>query len=383
MNIPPKSDRQQMRDFRKGSGKMSITVDRFQCADTKLIVNTNKPGKLPLEFDISDLRMKDVGPGVPLIFDATLVNPKPVGDIKGAQMGTYFIAIVGLNIVTGYTGQISLAQGAFMAVGGYTTAFLVTHGVRDLWTIPVAALVAGVFGFLLGIPALRLSGLYLALVTFGLAVAMPDLLAWDKLNSLTSGGQSIQLFGSKHLLGQGFNDVTVFGHTTSFNRAVYYLTWTLALVLFALAWLLLRGAPGRAFRAVRDSEVAAASSGVNIAAYKTVAFAIGAAYAGVAGSLLVIAVAFADPQSFPAKLSLTILVGAVIAGLGSMWGVLLGAAFVQFLPVASVHISKAQGVPDAIYGAALILIVLLLPTGIAGALKRAASPLTTRLYTRS
>ena len=266
-----------------------------------------------------------------------------VGDIKGAQMGTYFIAIVGLNIVTGYTGQISLAQGAFMAVGGYTTAFLVTHGVRDLWTIPIAALVAGVFGFLLGIPALRLSGLYLALVTFGLAVAMPDLIAWDKLSSVTSGGKPIQLFGSKHLLGQGFNDVSLLGHTLSFNRAVYYLTWALALVLFVLAWLLLRGAPGRAFRAVRDSEIAAASSGVNIAAYKTVAFAIGAAYAGVAGSLLVIAVAFADPQSFPAKLSLTILVGAVIAGLGSLWGVLLGAAFVEFLPVVSVHVSKAPG----------------------------------------
>ena len=199
-------------------------------------------------------------------------------------MGTYFIAIVGLNIVTGYTGQISLAQGAFMAIGGYTTAFLVTHGVRDLWTIPIAALVAGVFGFLLGIPALRLSGLYLALVTFGLAVAMPDLIAWDKLSSVTSGGKPIQLFGSKHLLGQGFNDVSLLGHTLSFNRAVYYLTWALALVLFVLAWLLLRGAPGRAFRAVRDSEIAAASSGVNIAAYKTVAFAIGAAYAGVAGS---------------------------------------------------------------------------------------------------
>ena len=96
-----------------------------------------------------------------------------------------------------------------------------------------------------------------------------------------------------------------------------------------------------------------------------------------------IGVAFADPQSFPAKLSLTILVGAVIAGLGSMWGVLLGAAFVEFLPVASVHISKAQGVPDAVYGAALIMIVLLLPAGIAGLLRRAASPLTTRLYTRS
>jgi branched-chain amino acid transport system permease protein len=212
---------------------------------------------------------------------------------------------------------------------------------------------------------------------------MPDLIAWDKLSSVTKGGQSIQLFGSKHLLGQGFNSVTVLGHTTSFNRAVYYLTWAIALVLFLVAWLLLRGAPGRAFRAVRDSEIAAASSGVNIAGYKTVAFAIGAAYAGVAGSLLVIAVAFADPQSFLAKLSLTILVGAVIAGLGSMWGVLLGAAFVQFLPVVSVHISKSQGVPDAIYGAALILIVLLLPAGVAGLLKRAASPLTTRLYTRS
>jgi branched-chain amino acid transport system permease protein len=307
-----------------------------------------------------------------------------VGEIKGAQMGVYFIAIVGINVVTGYTGQISLAQGAFMAIGGYTTAVLVTdHGVRDLWTIPIAALVAGVFGFLLGIPALRLSGLYLALVTFGLAVAMPDLLAWDKLSSLTKGGRPIQLFGSPHLIGHGFEDVTVFGHSMSFNRAVYYLTWSLALVLFVLAWLLLRGAPGRAFRAVRDSEIAAASSGVNIAAYKTLAFAIGAAYAGVAGSLLVIGVAFADPQSFPAKLSLTILVGAVIAGLGSLWGVLLGAAFVEFLPEASVHISKAQGVPDTVYGAALILIVLLLPTGVAGALKRAVNPLTTRLYTRS
>ena len=99
--------------------------------------------------------------------------------------------------------------------------------------------------------------------------------------------------------------------------------------------------------------------------------------------VLGIPVAFADPQSFPAKLSLTILVGAVIAGLGSMWGVLLGAAFVEFLPVASVHISNAQGVPDAIYGAALILIVLVLPAGVAGLLKRATSPLTTRLYTRS
>ena len=307
-----------------------------------------------------------------------------IGDIKGQQMGVYFIAILGLNIVTGYTGQISLGHGAFMAIGGYTTAILVVdHGVRDIYTLPIAALVAGLAGFLVGIPALRLSGLYVALATFGLAVAMPDLLGWDKLDRLTKSGHEIQLFNSPDLIGKGFADVEFLGHTLTFTRAMYYLTWAIGLVLLVVAWLVLRGGPGRAFRAVRDSELAATSSGVHIAAYKTLAFAISAAYAGVAGSLLVMAVAFADPNSFPAKLSLTILVGAVVAGLGSLWGVLIGAAFVQFLPDAAVHISKAQGVPDTVYGAALILIVLLLPTGFAGGLRRAFSPLTTRLYTRS
>ena len=315
---------------------------------------------------------------------AIVLAPRWVSDIKLAQMGVYFIALLGLNIVTGYTGQISLGHSAFMAIGGYTTAILVVdHGVRDLWTIPLAGLVAGVAGFLVGLPALRLSGLYLALVTFGLAVAMPDLLRWDKLESVTKGGQAIQLFNSPALTGKGFENVDLLGHSVTFTRAVHYLTWAVALVLLVVAWLLLRGAPGRAFRAVRDSEVAAASSGVNIAAYKTLAFAISAAYAGIAGSLLVIAVAFADPQSFPAKLSLTLLVGAVVAGLGSLWGVLAGAAFIQFLPDLAVHVSKAQGVPDTVYGAALILIVLVLPTGVAGGLHRVLTPLTTRLYTRS
>jgi branched-chain amino acid transport system permease protein len=212
---------------------------------------------------------------------------------------------------------------------------------------------------------------------------MPDILSWDKLDAVTKSGHEIQLFNSPGLIGKGFEDVTFLGHTLTFTRAMYYLTWAIALVLLVVAWLVLRGGPGRAFRAVRDSELAAASSGVHIAGYKTFAFALSAAYAGVAGSLLVMAVAFADPNSFPAKLSLTILVGAVVAGLGSLWGVLIGAAFVQFLPDAAVHISKAQGVPDAVYGAALILIVLLLPTGFAGGLRRLFSPLTTRLYTRS
>jgi branched-chain amino acid transport system permease protein len=315
---------------------------------------------------------------------AIFVAPRWVSDIRLSHMGVYFIAILGLNIVTGYTGQISLGHSAFMAVGGYTTANLVVeHGVRDLWTIPIAGIVAGLTGFLVGIPALRLRGLYLALVTFGLAVAMPDILKWNKLEGLTKGSKGIQLFGSSALTGKGFEHVHVLGQTMSFTRWLHYLTWAVALVLLVVAWLLLRGAPGRAFRAVRDSEVAAASSGVNLAAYKTLAFAVSAAYAGIAGSLLVIAVAFADPQTFPAKLSLTLLVGVVVAGFGSLWAVVIGAAFVEFLPDLALHVSKAQGVPDAIYGAALVAIVLVLPTGVAGGLRRALTPLTSRLYTRS
>ena len=302
-----------------------------------------------------------------------------VSDIDMAEMGVYFIAILGLNIVTGYTGQISLGHGAFMAVGGYTTAILVSdHGVRDLWTIPLAGLVAAVAGVLVGITALRLTGLYVALVTFGLAVAMPQLLKWDKLEGLTGGAEGIQLFNEEALLGKGFADVEFLGQTLTFTRAVHYLTWGVAGILLVVAWLVLRGAPGRAFRAVRDSEIAAASSGINLAAYKVGAFALSAFFAGVAGSLLVISVAFVNPDTFPVTLSLTVLVGAVVAGLGSLWATAIGAALVTFLPDIVGEISTKPGAPDMFYGLVLILLVLLLPTGVAGGVRRLIQPLTSR-----
>ena len=320
------------------------------------------------------LRAAATGVALTLGIAAVFVVPRWESDLRLQELGVFFIAILGLNIVTGYTGQISLGHSAFMAVGGYTTAILVVdHGVRDLWTIPVAALAGGIAGFLVGLPALRLSGLYLALVTFGLAVAMPDLLKWDKLEFLTNGSKGFALFGNAQLTGKGFEHVHVLGHTLSFSRAMYYLTWAVALVLLVAAWALLRGAPGRAFRAVRDSEVAAASSGVNLAAYKTFAFALSAAYAATAGSLYVLANFFLDPQTFPARFSLLILVGAVVARLGSLWGIVAGAAFIEFLPDLSVHISDKQGVPDTIYGASVVAIILLL---------RFITPLTRRLYTR-
>jgi branched-chain amino acid transport system permease protein len=302
-----------------------------------------------------------------------------VSDIDLAEMGVFFIAILGLNIVTGYTGQISLGHGAFMAVGGYTTAILVAdHGVRDLWTIPLAGLVAAVAGVLVGMPALRLTGLYVALVTFGLAVATPQMLQWDKLDGLTGGNEGIQLFNEEALLGKGFADVEFLGQTLTFTRAAHYLTWGVAGVLLVVAWLVLRGGPGRAFRAVRDSEIAAASSGINLAAYKVGAFAVSAFFAGVAGSLYVIGGTFVNPGTFPVALSLTVLIGAVVAGLGSLWATVAGAALVTFLPDLVGRVSTATGAPDTFYGLVLVLLVLLLPSGVAGGVRRLFQPLTTR-----
>jgi branched-chain amino acid transport system permease protein len=307
-----------------------------------------------------------------------------VSDIDLAEMGVYFIAILGLNIVTGYTGQISLGHGAFMAVGGYTTAILVSDlGIRDLWTIPLAGLVAAVAGVLVGIPALRLTGLYVALATFGLAVAMPQILKWDKLEGLTGGNEGIQLFNEEALLGKGFADVEFLGQTMTFTRAVHYLTWAIGGILLVVAWFVLRGGPGRAFRAVRDSEIAAASSGINLSAYKVGAFALSAFFAGVAGSLLVISVACVNPDTFPVVLSLTVLVGAVVAGLGSLWATAVCAALVTFLPDLAGKVSDAPGAPDTFYGLVLVALVLLLPAGLAGGARRLFEPLTTRGYTRS
>jgi len=314
-----------------------------------------------------------------------VLAPRFVSDFHSrdlAHAGVFFIAIVGLNLLTGYTGQISLGHGALMAVGGYTTAALVVHEHwRDVWTIPLAGVAAGIVGFLIGLPALRLSGLYLALATFAFAVAMPSLL--KKFSGLTGGGQGLRLLEQAPLQVTGLSGtVTVFGHSTSQNHFLYYLTWGIGLVGFLIAWLIVRGRLGRTFRAVRDSEVAAASAGIDLARAKTTAFAISGVYAGVAGSLLAIQSEIVNPLSFTFLLSILLLVGTVVGGLGSLPGMVLGALFIQYLPDLSTHVSTAQGVPDFVFGAAIILVMILLPMGAGGLLRRLAEPLTTRLYTR-
>jgi branched-chain amino acid transport system permease protein len=273
-----------------------------------------------------------------------------------AQVATFFIAILGLDILTGYTGQISIGHGAFMAIGGYTTAVLSRdHHTNLVLTMFAAFALCFVCGLLLGLPALRLSGVYLALATFALAVSVPQ----------------IPLKFSTYLGGSG----GVQSAKTVSHLWLYAVSWSAAAVLFVLAWLTLRGRTGRAFRAIRDSEVAATSSGVMLPLYKTLAFGISAAFAGVAGSLFVMGTnGFAQPSEFGILLSLQILVGAAVAGLGSLWGVVAGAAFVGLLPTISndVPLIGSTHGQDVVFGLIVIVVMLLLPTGVAGLLARLA-----------
>ena len=311
-----------------------------------------------------------------------IVLPSFVSAFRAQQMSyvaIYLIALIGLNILTGYTGQISLGHGAFMAVGGYTTAILMSdHGVKDVWTIPIAALVAGVVGFLFGIPALRLSGLYLALATFAIAVSTPAVI--KRFEGFTGGGSGINLFGTPELTAS-LTPVTILGQELEFNDWLYYLSWTVALIAYVIAWLLLRGRTGRSLRAVRDSETAAQSSGVSLAQYKTFAFGVSAAYAGAAGALFAIATTFVNPDTFPIALSILLLVGVVVGGLGSLVGLIVGAIFIQFLPIWSQEVSQSPGAPAVVSGAVLIALMFLLPMGVAGLVGRLRL-LTRRGYDR-
>jgi branched-chain amino acid transport system permease protein len=279
--------------------------------------------------------------------------------VQLATVGAYFIAILGLDVLTGHSGQISLGHGAFMAVGGYTTAILMAnHGVRDLWTIPLAALVAGVLGLVAGVPALRLSGPYLALATFGIAIALPTVL--KRFDHFTGGSTGITLFGRPTQSGHGAGYIGLSNDTW-----LYVLTWTIGVALFLLAWWFLSSRFGRSLRAVRDSELAATASGVNRALYRVSAFGISAAYAGVAGALYAINVAYVSPDTFPIQLSLYLLVGAVVGGYGSIWGAAVGALLIQFLPdivgVIPRVDTKQAGPATFFFGAVLVVLMLLLP----------------------
>ena len=269
------------------------------------------------------------------------------------QVLIYAVALLGLNMLTGYNGQFSLGHSAFYAIGAYTSAIMMDRwNVGYAWTIPVAGVLCLVVGFLFGRPALRLEGLYLALATFALALAVPQILKY--FEHWTGGSQGIVLSKPK----------APFGLRLSEDQWLYFFTLAITVVMFWLAWNLLRGRSGRAIVAIRDNHIAAEAMGVDTALYKSSVFGVSAAYTGVAGALSAIAVAYVAPDTFNVFLSITFLTGIVIGGLGTISGAVFGAVFIQFVPNWAQDISKAA--PWAIFGLFLIGFMYVMPRGIAG-----------------
>ncbi len=301
-----------------------------------------------------------------VVLGAACVLPFLVSEYRTFQFTlvlVYAIALLGLNILTGYNGQISLGHGAFYAIGAYCAAILMDkYGVPYWATLPVAGAVCLFAGFLFGLPALKLEGLYLALATFALGVSLPPLLKYHHLEKWTGGVQGISI-----LKPDPPEFLTGLGIALNQDQWLYFFTLAVTVAMFLIAWNLLRGRIGRAMIAIRDNHIATETMGVNNAMVKSLTFGVSAMYTGVAGALGAIAVQFVAPDSFNIFLSITLLIGIVIGGLASIPGAIYGALFIQFVPNIADDISKAA--PWAIFGLFLLAFVYVLPAGVAGAIR--------------
>lgn len=299
---------------------------------------------------------------IALLILGACVLPQLVTDYRAfqfTQVMIYAIALIGLNILMGFNGQISLGHGAFYAIGAYSAAILIDRwGVSPYLTIPAGGIVAFGFGFLFGLPALRLHGLYLALATLALALALPQLLRFDAFESWTGGVQGIFIDKPE----------VPFGLALSPDQWLYYLTLAVLLVLFWAAVNLTRGRIGRALVAIRDHHIAAESMGIDTARVKSLTFGVSALYTGVAGALSALVINFVSPDSFALFVSIVLLIGVVVGGLASISGAIWGGLFIVFVPNIAQDISDAA--PWAIYGLIMILLMFVAPDGVAGFLER-------------
>lgn len=267
----------------------------------------------------------------------------------------YGLAILGLNLLTGFNGQFSLGHGAFYGLGAYVTAILMQrYGVAYYWTLPAAGGVCFVVGTLFGLPALRLQGLYLALATFALAVALPQLLKFHLLEGWTGGVQGIVV---EQPDAPSFLPIGA-------DQWLYYFTLAVVLIMFAAAANLVKSRTGRAIMAIRDNPIAASAMGINAPLYKTLTFGVSALCTGVAGALGALAVQFVAPDSFSLFLSISFLVGLILGGMGSLPGCLFGGLFVLYVP--NIAESVSRGLAGAIYGAIMLLVIFVMPSGAAG-----------------
>jgi len=281
------------------------------------------------------------------------------------QIVVYSMALVGLNLLTGFNGQISLGHGAFYAVGAYVTAVLLDKGGIPYWAaVPIAGAVCFGVGFLFGLPALRLEGPYLALATFALAVCTPQILKHDKLEKWTGGVQGLVVNKPDSPIPDALDA----------DQWLYFVCLAVAVALYAAAWNMLRGRTGRAMMAIRDHPIAAVAMGIDTAMYKSLSFGVSALYTGLAGALAALLVGFVSPDTFSILLSINLLVGVVIGGIASISGMIFGAAFITLVPNLADDISDAA--PWAIYGALLILFMIVMPTGVAGVIRAAARRLS-------
>jgi len=273
----------------------------------------------------------------------------------------YGLAVLALNILTGGSGQFSLGQSAFYAVGAYTSAILMEHaGVNYALTLPVAGVICFAFGFLFGQPALRLSGVYLALATFALATAMPQLLKLGYFEHWTGGVQGLVV--TKPDAPEVVQGVLSWFHLKmSQDMWLYYFTLAITIAIYIFSVNLLKSRSGRAFMAIRDNEIAASAMGVDVALYKTLAFGVSAGITGVAGGLGAIAVQFVAPDSFTIQLAIALFLGMVVGGVGWLPGSIVGSAFIIFVPNIAEGISK--GLSGAVFGVILFLVIFLVPHG--------------------
>ncbi len=278
------------------------------------------------------------------------------------QVAIAGLGALGLNILVGFTGQISVAQGAFLGVGAYTSAFLTTKAGWPFWfALPAAGLVTAAIGSLFGVPSLRLKGLYLVIATLAAQVILEWLMV--HLVSITGGSQGIFNIPSPTLGPLAFDN----------ERSYYALTiGALALgLLFAAN--LFRTRVGRAFVAIRDQDIAAAVTGVDVFRYKILAFAVSSFYVGAAGSLQAHHALIVSPENFSVAVSIEYLGMVIIGGLGTVSGSLYGAAFIRLLPIALAAVARSipgltvnlNVLKEVVFGLAIIAFLILQPRGLA------------------